>query len=98
MNNLNKSIKTIEEENGNGAALRSIQHQIDNFLKTSLLTYLAENSFLPSAGIPTGLVECLLNTRNEASYPTMHLSQAISAYAPGKQVVKMNGYTNLQAS
>lgn len=88
MNNLNKSIKTIEEENGNGAALRSIQHQIDNFLKTSLLTYLAENSFLPSAGIPTGLVECLLNTRNEASYPTMHLSQAISAYAPGKQVVK----------
>ena len=36
MDNLNKSIKTIEEENGSCTALRSIQHQIDNFLKTSL--------------------------------------------------------------
>ena len=85
---LNKSLKTIKEEGGSDVALKSIQHQKDNFLKTSLLTYLAENSFLPSAGIPTGLVECILNKGKESSYPTMHLSQAISAYAPGKQVVK----------
>lgn len=88
MDSYDKSIKTIEEESGSGAALRSIQRQKDNFLKTSLLSYLAENSFLPSAGIPTGLVECLLNKGKESNSPTMHLSQAISAYAPGKQVVK----------
>lgn len=88
LDSFNKSIKTTEEENGSSVALKSIQRQKDNFLKTSLLTYLAENSFLPSAGIPTGLVECLLNNGKESSSPTMHLSQAISAYAPGKQVVK----------
>ena len=88
MDSINKSIKAIEEEGGSSVALRSIQRQMDNFLKTSLLTYLAENSFLPSAGIPTGLVECMLSNGKETNYPTMHLSQAISAYAPGKQVVK----------
>ena len=88
LDSLNKSIKAIEEEGGSCVALRSIQRQMDNFLKTSLLTYLAENSFLPSAGIPTGLVECMLSNGKETNYPTMHLSQAISAYAPGKQVVK----------
>lgn len=88
VDSLDNSIKVIEDEDGSSAALKSIQHQRDNFLKTSLLTYMAEHSFLPSAGIPTGLVQCMLGSGNEDNYPTMHLSQAISAYAPGKQVVK----------
>lgn len=88
MDSFDKSIKSLDNEDGNSVALRSIMHQKENFLKTSLLTYMAENSFLPSAGIPTGLVQCMLGKVNEENYPTMHLSQAISAYAPGKQVVK----------
>ena len=88
LESLNKSLETLREENGSGTATRAIDHQKDNFLKTSLLSYLAENAFLPSAGIPTGLVECVLGFKDDSNYPTMHLSQAISAYAPGNQVVK----------
>lgn len=80
-------------------AARAIQKAIENrknkFLNTSLLGYLAEQNFLPSAGIPTGLVEfnneCQALRAREPSrqlkLPTQHLSQAISMYAPGKQVV-----------
>lgn len=55
-----------------------------------MLSYLAENSFLPSAGIPIGLVECLLGGKEkvDGSSPTLHISQAISSYAPGNPVVK----------
>lgn len=83
----NTSIKQLENNDGNTLAIKAINRQKDNFNKTSLLTYLAENSFIPSAGIPTGLVECILNDKNE-NFPTLHLSQAISSYAPGTQVVK----------
>lgn len=85
---LNKSLQALRDEDGSGSTTRAIEHQKKNFLKTSLLSYLAENAFLPSAGIPTGLVECMLGLKDDSNYPTMHLSQAISAYAPGSQVVK----------
>lgn len=88
IDSLDKSIKAIEDADGSNMALKSIHHQKDNFLKTSLLSYLAENSFLPSAGIPTGLVQCMLGKGDDSKNPTMHLSQAISSYAPGKQIVK----------
>ncbi|EKC69049.1 hypothetical protein LEA_08491, partial [human gut metagenome] len=49
-----------------------------------MLSYLAENSFLPSAGLPLGLVECLLGGKEkvDGNSPTLHISQAISSYAP----------------
>ncbi len=88
IDNLNQSLEVLRDSGGNSAAIKALEHQKDNFLKTALLTYLAENSFLPSAGIPTGLVECMLGLKGNQNYPTMHLSQAIAAYAPGCQVVK----------
>lgn len=88
INSLNKSLESLRNEDGGGSASKAIEYQKRNFLEKSLLVYLAENSFLPSAGIPTGLVECMLNPKDDTNYPTMHLSQAISAYAPGNQVVK----------
>ncbi len=79
---------------GNKFAAHAIQHRIDSFKKTFELGYLAENNFLPSAGIPTGLVEfdnvCKENSGPKQEYrkmPTQHLSRAIIMYAPGKQVV-----------
>lgn len=83
-------------EAGTQAARTAIEGRIKNFKDSFLLGYLAEQNFLPSAGIPTGLVEfnnaCSDNTakRNggrRKKLPTQHLSQAISMYAPGKQVV-----------
>ena len=90
LNSLDESLKLAEEEDGSRMVIAAIEKRRKAFLKTSLLTYLAENNFLPSAGIPTGLVECTLGKENKGntSNPTMHLSQAITSYAPGCQVVK----------
>ncbi len=89
---LNKS-KT--EQGDRSSATNAIGYQLIRLLDgTYLLPYLAENYFLPSAVIPTGLVECILsnvkekNMWNGDSYPSLHLRQAISAYAPGNTVVK----------
>lgn len=88
IDSLDKAINTARASGGNSATIKAIERQKENFLKTSLLTYLAENSFLPSAGIPTGLVECTLDLKKDGNFPTLHLSQAISSYAPGNKVVK----------
>lgn len=84
-------------ENGPAGVINAIKQRIDRFNNQFLLGYLAEQNFLPSAGIPTGLVEfdntCNENNLNKKipkkriKLPTQHLSQAISMYAPGKQVV-----------
>lgn len=89
-----------EAAKDSGVSVRkAVEDRKNKFLKTSLLGYLAEHNFLPSAGIPTGLVEFNnANKKTEAEkkfnknrkMPTQHLSQAISMYAPGKQVVINN--------
>lgn len=83
-----KSIESLRNEDGSNAAIKALEHRKDNFQKIALLTFFAENSFLPSAGIPSGLVECMLTLSGDNNYPSMHLSQAIAAYAPGNKVVR----------
>ena len=87
---LEKSLESLRNESGTVNAVKAIEKQKDNLLKTSMLTYLAENSFLPSAGIPIGLVECQLGSKEkvDGNSPTLHISQAISTYAPDNPVVK----------
>ena len=85
---LEKTLEYLRNSGSSGNAIKAIEIQRDNFLKASLLPYLAETSFLPSAGIPTGLVQCILGVDNGSEYPTMHLSQAISSYAPGSKIIK----------
>lgn len=73
------------------AAKNAVKDKIKKFKAYFLLGYLAEQNFFPSAGIPTGLVEFNYALKSEKSknrkLPTQHLSQAISTYAPGNQVV-----------
>lgn len=88
LGSLDKTLEYLRNSGSSGNAIKAIEIQKDNFLKASLLTYLAETSFLPSAGIPTGLVQCILGGDNDSEYPTMHLSQAISSYAPGSKIIK----------
>lgn len=89
VNALDKIIEDTEE-----ASLRqriAVENRKKVFVQTSLMSWLAENNFLPSAGIPTGLVEFIPDLerlqKDNAKMPTMHLSQAISAYAPGNKIV-----------
>ena len=86
VDSLQKVIEDAQQYSSRGNVARSAERQKSNFENMNLLTYLAENNFLPSSGIPTGLVECELDDGGKA--PSMHLSQAISSYAPGTQVVK----------
>lgn len=88
LGSLDKTLEFLRNSGSSGNAIKAIEIQKDNFLKASLLPYLAETSFLPSAGIPTGLVQCILGLENGSEYPTMHLSQAISSYAPGSKIIK----------
>lgn len=89
------NVSLASSQNAARAIQRAIENRKNKFLNTSLLGYLAEQNFLPSAGIPTGLVEfnneCQAlrarEPRRQLKLPTQHLSQAISMYAPGKQVV-----------
>lgn len=96
IDNLDRALQTARgQSGGNSNAFKFISKQRDQLCEKPLLSYLAENSFLPSAGMPTGLVECLLGKNNkewrksfDAGAPTMHLSQAVTGYAPGTEVVK----------
>lgn len=85
-----REAQKLAEENGSKAAVKAILDKIKKFENTYLLGFLAEMNFLPSAGIPTGLVE-FDNTCKEdkpkKKLPSQNLRQAISMYAPGKQVV-----------
>lgn len=92
LDSLDKAIGT-EKKGDKKNKKAAIERQRENLWKKSLLKYLADNSFLPTAGIPVGLVECVLdghqaNLDFRSSNPTQHLSLAISSYAPGNPVVK----------
>ena len=72
---------------------KALEHQIKNLKEKNLLAYLAEQNFLPSAGLPTGLVECQLGeqkSKKDSYRPisvTRHLSRSILEFAPGTQLV-----------
>lgn len=72
---------------------KALEYQIKNLKEKNLLAYLAEQNFLPSAGLPTGLVECQLGeqkSKKDSYRPisvTRHLSRSILEFAPGTQLV-----------
>ena len=73
---------------------QALEYQIKNLKEKNLLSYLAEQNFLPSAGLPTGLVECQLGeqkSKKDSYRPisvTRHLSRSILEFAPGTQLVR----------
>lgn len=109
------SCKTIEKKEGfdakllelnaafgeNSPAYKTVLFQRRQFLSKNVITYLAEQGFLPSAGLPTGVVEFEtvtikdiknLNDRNERdqkrkSMPSYFITRALSEFAPGNEVV-----------
>ena len=79
-------------------AFKAISFQKNHFLNKNNLTYLSEEGFLPSAGIPTGIVEFdtinrtdLERPNNSKQLPSFHITRALSEYAPGNSVV-INGW------
>jgi DEAD/DEAH box helicase domain-containing protein len=104
-----KQLKAARYDESSPATM-AISSQLHQILRQNILGFFAEHNFIPSAGIPTGIVD--FDKYNIADYkieknkkeekdkegyeyhfgyqqanPSMLLTQAISEYAPGNQIV-----------
>lgn len=85
-------------------AYKAINYQKNQFLRKNLLTYLAEEGFLPAGGIPTGVVDFNnigvedLDGNNgiNEQLPSYHITRALTEYSPGMEVV-IDGWTYTSA-
>lgn len=103
---LDDKIQSLKDRqyNQDSPATRAVNLQLQQILQQNILGFFAEHNFIPSAGIPTGIVE--FDTYNIADYnvknnnegseynfgyqkvsPSMLLTQAITEYAPGNQII-----------
>lgn len=89
-------LKEIEEEfRSTSTAFKAVNIQYIQFLKKNALTFLAQEGFLPTAGLPTGIVEFditnidSLNNKNseKKENPSYFITRALTEFAPGNNVV-----------
>jgi superfamily II DNA/RNA helicase len=98
---LESKIEKLKSDNyqEDSPATKVIYSQLRQILRQNILGFFAEHNFIPSAGIPTGVVDFEkyniadyeIEIHNQFGYqqanPSMLLTQAISEYAPGNQIV-----------
>ncbi|MDP3312326.1 DEAD/DEAH box helicase [Lutibacter sp.] len=89
-------LKQMEEEFGNASLpFKAVKIQYDQFLKKNALTYLAQEGFLPTAGLPTGIVEFEIknidalkdNRQSKKENPSYFITRALTEFAPGNNIV-----------
>ncbi|MCQ6958306.1 DEAD/DEAH box helicase [Mucilaginibacter aquariorum] len=75
-------------------AYKAVDYQYRQFREKNAIGYLAESGFLPSAGLPTGIIDFdtvnvddLKNKTNTGKKPAYFITRALSEFAPGNQVV-----------
>ena len=83
----------------NGAT-KKLERQLERVAKDYLLSELANTSYLPGYGFPTGVVQLITENRSErfvkdkqekqarTTYPSRGLDVALREYAPGAEIVK----------
>ena len=86
----------LEVEFGsNSPAYKAVNYRKRQFLDKFVLGFLAEKSFLPNAGLPTGIVEFEKTTINDlgknknkhASNPSYTIERALTEFAPGNNIL-----------
>ena len=90
-----QKLKDLANEFGEQSpAYKSSNFQKNLFLEKNAISYLAEEGFLPTAGMPTGIVEFdtiniddLNQNRKGKSKPAYFITRALSEFAPGNQIV-----------
>ncbi|MCW2258673.1 MULTISPECIES: DEAD/DEAH box helicase [Sphingobacterium] len=94
-----KKIMDLTAEFGeDGPATRSVLRQYFTFINQNAISYLVSSGFLPSAGMPTGVVtfdnttaqdyrDRINNTNNFDTGPSHFITRALMEYAPGTRVV-----------
>jgi len=89
-----ESLEKLRVEFGdNSPAYKAMNYRKRQYLDKHILKFLAENSFLPNAGLPTGIAEFEYSSikdmgkteiKENASYP---ITQALTEFAPGNTVL-----------
>lgn len=89
-----KLISLSKEFGDESPAYKAVLFQKNHFLEKNAIGLLAEEGFLPSAGLPTGIVEFdtvniedLKSKRFNKSKPSYFITRALSEFAPGNQIV-----------
>lgn len=91
---LDESIERLKAEFGeNSPAYKAMNHRKRQYLEKHILKFLAENSFLPNAGLPTGIAEFDnttikdINAKIVNGNPSYAITQALTEFAPGNNVL-----------
>lgn len=98
-----KNAEMTKEFGEQSPAAKAAQYRLDQLLNTNAIGYLAEECFLPTAGLPTGIVELetltiddLKAKRKDITRPSYFITRALSEFAPGNEVV-IDGKTYVSA-
>ena len=92
-----KKLQDLAKEFGdNSAAYKAVNYRKGQFLQKFVLGYLAEDGFLPNAGLPTGIVDFEkitlsdLQRKNQTKFkenPSYPISRALTEFAPGNHIL-----------
>ena len=92
-----KKLAELEKEFGdNSPAYKAVKYRKGQFLQKFVISYLAEDNFLPNAGLPTGIVDFEKLTlsdisRNEQNKfktnPSYPITRALTEFAPGNNIL-----------
>lgn len=93
--NYANKLKALASEFGdNSPAYKAVNYRKNQFLKKNILNYLSEISFLPNAGLPTGIIEFDKTTIDEVKKsktfkdnPSYPIERALTEFAPGNSIL-----------
>ncbi|MFZ2432384.1 MAG: DEAD/DEAH box helicase, partial [Lutibacter sp.] len=92
-----KKLEELAQEFGNNSpAYKAVSYRKGQFFQKFVLGYLAEDSFLPNAGLPTGIVDFEkitlsdLNKKSQNKFmsnPSYPITRALTEFAPGNNIL-----------
>lgn len=90
----NKLLELSAEFGDNSPAYKAVSYRKGQFLQNFVLSYLAEDNFLPNAGLPTGIVDFEKLTLSDInrqeqlkSNPSYTVVRALTEFAPGNSIL-----------
>lgn len=91
-----KKLEELKKQFGDASpAYKAVGYRKGQFLQKFVLNYLAEESFLPNAGLPTGIVDFEKVTMSDLknknpklkSNPSYPIARALTEFAPGNSIL-----------
>lgn len=91
-----KKLEELKNQFGDASpAYKAVGYRKGQFLQKFVLNYLAEESFLPNAGLPTGIVDFEKITMSDLkrknpklkSNPSYPIARALTEFAPGNSIL-----------